>query len=235
MIQEGYNTIMIKGSDVKRVRLARKYTQEEMARKLEVSRPTYIKIEEGERELTVSQAAKIKQILGLDILGAIDANKESIGKYRSMLLAAIHFAGAEGDHRIPKTKLAKLLYLFDAQWFKMHGVTMSGMIYRKLPQGPVPYEFFQSIDQMAQDGTISIKLSGLAQMIGSSERFVEREEISGLRTEELEVIKDICESWKDKRTDAIVNFSHDHPTWSNAVDYGPIDMNELKAYSGPIF
>lgn len=226
---------MIKGSDVKAARIRHKLTQDELAQKLGISRPTYIKIEDGERELTIGQAALIRDILGLDILGSIDANKDSIHKFRSMILAAIHFAGADGDGRITKTKLAKLLYFFDAQWFKIHGNTMSSMTYRKLPQGPVPYEFFQSIDQMAQDGTISIKFSGLAQMIGASEPFLEREDVSGLSKNELDVIKDICSQWKEKRTDAIVNFSHDHPTWSNAVDYGPINMGEIRGYSGSVY
>lgn len=225
----------MKSDEIKAMRVRRRITQDEMAQKLGVSRPTYIKIEEGERELTVSQAATIQDVLGVNILGLVEASRDNIAKYRSMLLAAIHYGGSDGDGRITKTKLAKLLYFFDAQWFKDTGSTMSGMTYRKLPQGPVPYEFFQTVDQLAAEGSLTIKFSGLAQMIGATEPFVPIESSSGLKPGELELIEKICSTWKDKRTDAIVNLSHEHPTWSNAVDYGSINMADLEHYKGSIY
>lgn len=53
----------MKSDEIKAMRVRCRITQGEMAQKLGVSRPTYIKIEEGERESTVSQAATIQDVL----------------------------------------------------------------------------------------------------------------------------------------------------------------------------
>ncbi len=218
---------------LREARIQNGLTQEDTAQAMGVSRPTYVKIEENKKDITVIQAQLLKQKFGIDLLSTAHADRENIEKFRDMMLAIIHFGGAEGDGRIPKTKLAKILYFSDAQWFLDYGHTMSSMVYRKLPQGPVPYEFFQSVDQMADTGTISIKFSGLAQMIGASEPFNVRE--SHLNNDEVNLIERICARWKDRRTDAIVSHSHLHPTWSRAGDYESIDMNLLKEFKGEIY
>ncbi len=218
---------------LRNARKQRGLTQEDVAQVLGISRPTYTKIEEGDKDITIHQADLLKVHFGIDLLASAQADETAIKKFRDMMLAVIHFAGADGDGRIPKTKLAKLLYFCDAQWFLDYAQPMSSMVYRKLPQGPVPYEFFQSVDQMADNGTISIKFSGLAQMIGAAEPFSAAN--SRLSKEEICLIERVCSKWKARRTDAIVAQSHDHPTWQQAVDYAPINMSLLKQYKGLIY
>ena len=219
-----------------RVRRARKdkgLTQEQVAWELGMSRPTYIKFEEGGKELTVSQAIKLEELLGVSLIESLDETQSNIDKFRSMILAFIHLGGADSDGLITKTKLAKMLYFADAQTYRNSARTMSGLTYRKLPQGPVPYEFFQSIDEMADSKIIDIKFSGLAQMIGAVES-VNLAELE-LEKNELSLIADIASKWKDKRTDAIVNYSHQHPTWLKAEDYQPVDMSLLNSFPKPIY
>ena len=48
----------------------------------------------------------------------------------------------KNDGKVPKTKLAKLLYLADFAWYYDHLKSMSGMQYRKITFGPVPDTFF---------------------------------------------------------------------------------------------
>lgn len=224
-------------NELARIRQARKdkgLTQSDVAQKLSLSRPSYIKIEEGKKDLTLSQAEELEKLLGITISESPEQLQAKISKFRSMILATIHFAGAESDGRIPKTKLAKILYFIDAQrYLDTGGTTMSHMVYRKLPQGPVPFEFFQSIDEMVDRGVISIKFSGLAQMIGSNEPFFASS--AGLNAEELSLIERVSIAWKDKRTDAIVGHSHDHDTWQKAEYYEPIDMSLLESMKMSIY
>lgn len=223
---------MINLSRVRRIRKEKGLTQEQAAAELGMSRPSYVKFEEGEKELTVSQAAILSSILGVSLSESPEETQAKIDKFRSMILAVITFGGAS-DGLITKTKLAKMLYFADAQTFVNRNQTMSGLVYRKLPQGPVPYEFFQSIDEMVDAKVIDIKFSGLAQMIGLVEP-VGADEL-GLESNELKLISDIATAWKDKRTDAIVNYSHQHPTWIHAEDYQPVDMSLLRSFTKPIY
>lgn len=228
-----YAYSMINLSRVRGIRKEKGLTQEQVATELGMSRPSYVKFEDGDKELTVSQVTTLSSLLGVSLLSdSPEETQAKIDKFRSMILAFIAFGGAN-DGLVTKTKLAKMLYFADAQTFKLRGQTISGLIYRKLPQGPVPYEFFQSIDEMADNKIIDIKFSGLAQMIGTVEP-VNIEELN-LEGNELSLIEDIAKKWKDKRTDAIVNYSHQHTTWLNAEEYEPINMALLRSFDKPIY
>ena len=50
---------------IKELREKKNLSQELVARKLGISRPTYIQIEKGEREITVNEAKKLSSIFGL--------------------------------------------------------------------------------------------------------------------------------------------------------------------------
>lgn len=222
-----------------RIRQARKskgYTQDYVARELGMSRPSYIKFESGSKEfgeLTINQVDKLKELLGDGITESIADVQQGIEKYRDMILALIHFGRGQYG-RITKTKLAKMLYFADAQTYvNQQGRTMSGMVYRKLPQGPVAYEYLQLIDDMAEKQIINIKQLNLAQMIGTVEP-VDLSELS-LEDNELKLLEDIALKWKDKRTDAIVNYSHEHPTWLKAEDYQPIDWSLLRQMKQAVY
>lgn len=219
--------------ELRKTRIEKGLTQSQIAKAIGVSRPKYLKIEDTGKGITLEQADILRKEFGIDLLAPVQANKDTIEKFRDTILAVIKFAGSY-DGRITKTKLAKIIYLCDAQWYKEHdGQLITSMVYRRLPQGPVPYEFFQSIDQMVEDGTLNIKLKGLAQLIGANESFVSSSSL--LSAEELGLIKKISSKWKNKRTDAIVSFTHKHPTWLKAADYEPINMSLLKDIKEPIY
>ena len=62
-------------NNITKARQARGYSQEQVARAIGVSRPTYINIEAGKKELTVSQAETLSSVLRVgidDILGISD-------------------------------------------------------------------------------------------------------------------------------------------------------------------
>ncbi len=223
--------------DVKRVHQARKekgLTQDFLARELNMSRPSYIKFEEEEKELTLGQVRILERLLGVSLTESPEETRSNIEKLESMMLAFISLAGDEGDGRITKTKLAKLLYFADAQTFiNRGGRSISNLTYRRLPQGPVAYEYLQLVDEMVDSHVLDIKFSGLAQMIRTVEPVILTE--LNLEADEIELIKSIATKWKYKRTDALVNYTHEHPTWKNAGEYEPINMNLLRNWPKPIY
>jgi DNA-binding XRE family transcriptional regulator/uncharacterized phage-associated protein len=229
---------------IEQARLSRGYTQEQVAKAIGVSRPTYINIESGKKELTIRQAEALSSMLRIsidDILGVADGASifidtlKSTEKYKQIILNSLK-SGADKDGKITKTKLAKLVYLADFIWYYLNSQPMSGMTYRKLPRGPVSDVYFRALDEMEEDGTITREAKGKAILFS----LVEKEAPAGRLTEdELVLIKKIGKSWSSKSTDDIVNFTHEQLPWQicrngEIIPYGLITQEEPERVYGTI-
>ena len=210
-------------NNIEKARLERGYTQEQVARAIGVSRPTYISIESGKKELTLRQAEALSSMLRIgmdDILGIADGTSvftdaiKSTEKYKQIILNALK-SGAGEDGRITKTKLAKLVYLADFTWYYLNSSPMSGMTYRKLPRGPVADVYFRALDEMEEDGTIIREQKGKAILFSLVEKEAPTSRLSG---EELNLIEKIGKAWSSKSTDDIVNFTHEQLPWQICRD-----------------
>ena len=202
---------------IKELRTKRGFFQSELSIKLGMSRPSYIAIEQGKKELTLSEAKKLSEIFGVSLKemeSGISANYE---KYKQMILAYIRNAGSKKDGRITKTKLAKLVYLADFAWFYSHLESMSGMQYRKIQYGPVPDSYFRAIDELFEDGQIEITPTDGAMLI-SQTRNGAKVVLSEINKDEEKLIKNISEKWKDKNTKEIVTFTHNQLPYAVCLD-----------------
>ena len=214
-------------SGIKRLRESRGLSQQYMADVLGMSRPSYDKVEMGTKDLTVVEAQKLSEELGtsFDIIfmnsePSIDYDKN---RYKEMIRRFIKYAGADGDGRIPKTKLAKLLYLLDFSWYYDNLDSVSGLQYRRIAQGPVPDEFFRVIDEMYDTEEIDIKVRGKAMMISLNEELdpVNNNLLSEAQDKRL---REIAAQWKTANTRAIVDYTHSQLPWKYC------EPNELIPY-----
>lgn len=189
-------------------------TQEEVANKLGISRQVWILVEKGDRDLSSEELNILATIFGVDVTDFFD-EIPNIKKFRQMYFACLRYAA--NDHgNVPKTKLAKLLYLADFTNFFKELEPMSGVKYRRLEYGPVPDVFFSMTDDLFEQGKINIEvLDRGAQMV--SLRTID-EDTSELTKDELLNIKEICSLWKDKPTQEIVNFTHEQKPWKMCRD-----------------
>lgn len=207
---------MSTGSNIKSLRERSNISQASVAEHIGLSRPSYDKVESGGKELTVSQAQRLAEFFGVEFNDLFRDTLEETTlnynekKYKDMIRRFISYAGAD-DGRIPKTKLAKLLYLADFAWFYDNLEPMSGLQYRRLPQGPVPDEYFRVIDDMYGKGDIDIKFSGRAMMIKLSDDLDPHDQIVSDKEDKL--IKKIADEWKTARTETIVDFTHRQNPW----------------------
>ena len=230
--------------NIEQARLARGYTQEQVARVIGVSRPTYSNIESGNKDLTLRQAEALSSMLRIgidDIKGVSDGSSlfsnslDAIDKYKQIILNSLHY-GADDDGKITKTKLAKLVYLADFLWYYRNQEPMSGMTYRKLPRGPVSDTYFRALDELEEDCTISREEKGKAIMFSLVES---NAPVGRLDDDELSLIKKISEAWKGKSTDDIVNFTHAQLPWQicrdgEVIPYGLITQEEPEKVYGNI-
>ena len=223
-----------------KARLERGYTQEQLARAINVSRPTYINIESGKKELTLRQYETISSILSInieDLLGGADSHSaffnvlETTKKYKQIILNSLKYGSDEGDKKITKTKLAKMVYLADFIWYYKYKTPMSGVKYRKLPRGPVADMYFRALDELEEDRMILRENTPKGAIMFS---LVEDEApVSQLSEAEILLIKNIGESWRGKSTQDIVDFTHEQLPWKTCGD-GEIIPYDLITQEEPI-
>jgi len=232
-------------NNIEKARILRGYTQEQVARALGVSRPTYINIESGKKELSISQAKALSSMLciGLDdILGKADGDSiffdiiASTEKYKQIILNSIKYGADSSDGKITKTKLAKLVYLSDFTWYYLNSAPMSGMSYRKLPRGPVADVYFRALDELEDTGTIVREPKGKAIMYSLVEHDAPSSRIS---KQENELIEKICNLWQRKSTDEIVEFTHRQLPWQvcrdgEVIPYSLITQEEPENVYGTV-
>lgn len=213
---------------VKYFRIKNNLSQEQIAKAIGVSRPTYTAIESGKQELSALEAQKLASFMSITIDELLTGNISDIAKYKQMILSYLRMRLTnKDDNKVPKTKLAKLLYLADFAWFYEHGHSMSGMPYRKIEYGPVPDAFFRALDELEENGKINIERKndkGKEMFLISESDSNINEKINSLTKEEVSLMKEISHKWKGKRTKEIVNFTH------NQLPYALCKPDEIIPY-----
>jgi transcriptional regulator with XRE-family HTH domain len=178
-------------------------SQSELAIKLGISRPSYIAIEKGRRELTMGEFEKLADILNISFDDIERGELANYDKYRQMILSFLRLSD-----RIPKTKLAKLLYFADFAWFYSNLKSMSGMQYRKIKYGPVADSYFRIIDDMFDSGEIDIEQTEDGAMLISQTRSGAKVHLFDINKPEQRLIININKKWRDKKTNEVVDFTH---------------------------
>jgi transcriptional regulator with XRE-family HTH domain len=232
------------GNNLKKARLARGFTQDQVAQAIGLTRPTYALVEAGKRDIELGQAETLAAMLRVSIdelRGAVDGvtsllnTEASMEKYKQIILNALEAGADPQDGKITKTKLAKLVYLADFTWYYNHLVPMSGMSYRRLPQGPVPDVYFRAIDELIEAGALNLEESGRAFMLSMAERGAAPG--NQLSTSEKAMIHAIGKAWQGKQTQEIVNFTHEQLPWQichegEVIPYGLITQEEPEKVYG---
>lgn len=204
---------------IKEARLKKGLHQSDLALKLGISRPSYVSIEQGKRELTLGEFEKLSGVLGVSFEELEGGEFPNFEKYKQMILAFLRL-----NKKMPKTKLAKLLYFADFGWFYSHLQSMSGMQYRKIKYGPVADSYFRIIDDMFDSGEINIEQTKDGAMLISETRSGAKIHLSKISKGEEGLIKNIEKKWQNKKTNEIVDFTHKQFPYLYAQD------NEIVSY-----
>ena len=200
---------LILATNIKTKRKEKNLSQQTIAKRLGISRPSYIAVEQGKRDLSLPEAEILAGLFDISLESLISDEIPNTEKYQQMVFAFLR-NNTNGNKGIPKTKLAKLLYLADFAWFYKHLKSMSGMLYRKIQYGPVPDAYFRIVEELYEEGKIDIHKTEAGAMLISETRSSEREPLNLLNAAEKTLIKKIMERWKKKRTQEIVDFTHQH-------------------------
>ncbi len=184
------------------------YSQNDVANKLGVSRQTYMNMEKEGGQVTTSQLEELANIFGVQV-SEFYYEIQNTEKFKQMYFYIV----SKFTDGLPKTKLAKLLYLSDFRHFYDNLESMSGVMYKCKEYGPLADPFLEMTDEMFDNGEIKIDaLSMGAQMISLSTR-LDLNDLDLLSDLEKKEMDEICEKWAKDNTQTIVHFTHQQKPW----------------------
>lgn len=223
---------------IKKLRLRNNFSQKYLAEKLGVSRPTYIQIEKGERELTITEAEKIASILSMsldDLLSGknqkkieisfkrenikkkkgtkmrISVPQQNFKKFKEVLLYVLERVGARPN--IGETAIYKLLYFIDFDYYEKFEEQLIGAKYIKNHFGPTPVEFKKITDEMIKKGEIE-KVKSKHFHYEQKKYLPHRSaDLSALSAQEIQHIDDVLNRLAWKNAKELSAYSHSDTPW----------------------
>lgn len=112
------------------------------------------------------------------------------------------------------TKMNKLLFYIDFLSYRNSGMSVTGLTYRALSYGPVPERWdriYSQFDEILQE----------PRAIGDKEGIIlvrqTDADMSWLTQAELEIIKVVCERFKDCSSSELSRLSHDEDAWQECI------------------
>jgi transcriptional regulator with XRE-family HTH domain len=204
---------------IKNLREQKGISQADLAKRLGISRTSYIAVEQNKRDISLGEIEKLAKILGFSFEELEQKELPNYTKYRQMILAFLR-----KNEEVTKTKLAKLLYFADFAWYYKHLESMSGMQYRRISYGPVADTYFRLIDEMQEQGEIAIEYKSEGAMMISETRSGAKINLDAITPEQDKLIGTINKKWDGKKTSEIVDFTHKQLPYLYAKD------NELVSY-----
>lgn len=237
------------GNFIQQQRAKRNMTQEYLASELGISRPTYMHIERGKRELTISEAKKLAAIfdMSLEYFLAekepqrlvtvvkepskqlddlqIRVTKKNFDKLREVLLYILNKVGSKPN--VGETVLHKLLYFIDFDYYEKYEENLMGATYIKNYHGPTSIELGSIMEDMQQKGEIEPVQSSYFKHSQKKYLPLRRPDLDILSAREIAHIDDVLARLSDKNAAEIENYSHQDIPWISAQDGKPLSYESV--------
>ena len=238
---------------LKKLRQQNKISQEFLAQKISVSRPTYAQIEKGDRKMLVEEAQKLALFFGLsldDFLSGkenvkpkikleksvkkarkqkqetrISVPQEKVEKFKETLLYILERIGARPN--IGEAVVCKLMYFIDFDYYEKFEEQIIGAKYIKNHFGPTPVAFSEIVKQMEQDGDLIPVVKKYFQH--DQKKYLPRRSanLSNFSAQEKELIDWEIERFKDFNATKMRDYSHKDVPWIGANDLQLIDYEAV--------
>lgn len=228
---------------LKKLRQENDVSQEFLAEKIGVSRPTYAQIENGARDMSVKEAQKLAQFFGLSLENFLAGKKipeskvelekpkkikiqkfesrvsvpqEKVEKFKEVLLYILERIGARPN--IGEAVVCKLMYFIDFDYYEKFEEQLIGAKYIKNHFGPTPVAFPEIIAQMEQNGDLTHVTKKYFQH--DQKKYLPRRsaDLSNFSAPEKELIDWEIERFKDFNATKMRNYSHKDVPWIGADD-----------------
>src|SRR3989339_1159181 len=237
---------------IKQLRKKNNLTQEFLASELGISRPTYVQIEQGERDLTITEAEKLASIFGISfedfrhgkdsaITAEIKKDKaklkeekqemrisvpqKNLEKFKEVVLYILSKVG--GKPNVGEAVIYKLLYFIDFDFYEKFEEQLVGATYIKNHYGPTPVEFKAIVGDMIRNGEI-MKVEGKYFNYPQRKYLpIRRPNLDVLSGREIEHIDAVLARLSDKNAKEMENYSHEDIPWKTAENGKPLSYESV--------
>jgi len=240
------------GQRITDLRKLKGLSQEDLAKRVKISRPSLAQIELGNRSVDILELQKFSEVLEFSLddfvsrdFSATDQGEEieevksgpaetrvsvptfNVNKFRNVLLYMLERCA--GKPNVGETVLYKLFYFADFNYYELYEEHLTGAKYRKLPYGPVPQKLDTIVGQMMEKNQVQrIKTDyhGYPQT-----RYIPliKTDLTLLKASEKEIIDKVIEQYSDWSASAISAYSHKDMPWLASKEGEEIDY-ELAFY-----
>ncbi|OPZ19808.1 MAG: helix-turn-helix protein [bacterium ADurb.BinA186] len=207
-------------------------SQSEVAKSLGLSRPTYVKIEQGEVRPTEQQKAILAQLflvsketvdknsvekeLGNDTVYIREIPQENVDKFKQVLLYIVGKVGSRPN--IGQTALYKLLYFIDFDYYEKYHKFLIGATYIRNTHGPSPVSFAKITRELQNQGKLVEVTSKYFNYDQKKYLITSEPEVFELEAQELKHIDDELERLASKSAKELSELSHIDTPWRVAKE-----------------
>jgi transcriptional regulator with XRE-family HTH domain len=224
------------GKRIAELRKRKGLSQSELAKYVEISRPSLAQIELGNRGVDVLELQCFSNVLGFSLDDFISKEfivseviifnedkemkkeeerisvpKLQVNKFKNVLLYILERCA--GKPNIGETVLYKLLYFSDFNYYELYEEHLTGAKYRKLPYGPVPQKLDTIVHHMIENKQLTRIKTDYHGYPQTRYLPLVKADLTDLKANEKDVIDRVIEQMSDWSAAAISNFSHQDMPW----------------------
>jgi len=237
------------GQRIRQIRESLGMSQQSLAEKLGVSRPSISLIENGERKVYAEELEKLAAIFNLSVDVLLDPGKEpqimikesraaygteaasrmrinvpqkNSQKFREVLIYILNRVG--GKPNIGEAVIYKLLYFIDFDYYERYEEQLIGATYLKNKYGPTPLEFRKIADQMMAKGEIIEVKDKYFEYPQRKYLPLRKPDLRIMKGNEIKIIDDVLDRLSDMNARQISDYSHNDVPWltteeGKAIEY----------------
>ena len=236
---------------IKSLREEKRYTQEDLAKLLGITRQTLVKYETQKVNLPADIVKKLSKIFGLSYEAIIDNKmpvepkynvisdcsegkknairinipQKKIDKFKEVLIYILNKVGAKPN--IGQVVLYKLLYFIDFDFYELYEEQLIGAEYIKNKFGPTPVDFKKIVTEMENNNElqeIKIVYYDRPQTKYLPKRAAN---LDCLTAKEIKHIDDILDKYSDKSATELSALSHKDIPWISTEEGQIIDYESV--------
>ncbi len=244
------------GRKIKELREALDISQQELANKLGISRPTISQIENGGRKICAEEIKKLAKIFNISADHLLNLEKEpaviiretkatyrskpqirinipqkNLDKFKEVLLYILNKVGSKPN--IGETVIYKLLYFIDFDYYEKYEDQLIGATYLKNNFGPTPIEFRKVVGKMVKNREI-IKVKDKYFAYPQTKYLpLRKPDLSKLKAAEIEVISNVLDRLSDMNAIQISEYSHNDVPWLTTENGKTIEYESVFYRTAP--